>query len=138
MRNWRLPSRVLWVAFCIVAFAMGEKAEAFADEGWRFVDARGTTGYYVDTSQISVDSDHEYTAVVLIIRAEEDLLFRYKIHFDYAKKTYQIMSSKTMSYETREVKSLSDTPLEPEPYQPGSPMQAIVDYLDAWHHGFEK
>ncbi|BEU88568.1 hypothetical protein TAMA11512_20320 [Selenomonas sp. TAMA-11512] len=118
--------------------AVSGTAAASDEDGWRFVDARGTTGYYVDTWKISIDSDHEYTAVVLIIKAKEDLLYRYRIHFDYAKRTYQILSSKTMSYETREVKSSSDTPLPPEPYQPGSPMQAIVDYIYAWHHGMEK
>lgn len=133
-----MPARALWAAVCIALLVIGGKAEAFSDDGWRFVDARGTTGYYVDTWEISVDSDHEYTAVVLIIKAEKDLLYRYRIHFDYEKRTYQILSSTTMSYETREVKTSSDTPLEPEPYQPGSPMQAIVDYIYAWHHGLEK
>ncbi len=108
------------------------------DEGRRFVDARGGTGYFVDVTTISIDSDHEYTANVAIIKAKENQLFSYRMHFDFAAHTYQILRSATMTYDTREVSQRVTTPGLPAPYVPGSPIAAIVDYLYAWQRGFEK
>ena len=71
------------------------------DEGRRFVDARGDTGYFVDVTTISIDSNHEYTADVAIIKAKENRLFSYRMHFDFAARTYQILRSATMTYDTR-------------------------------------
>ena len=108
------------------------------DEGRRFVDARGDTGYFVDVTTISIDSNHEYTADVAIIKAKENRLFSYRMHFDFAARTYQILRSATMTYDTREVSQSVKTPLPAAPYVPGSPIAAIVDYLYAWQRGFEK
>ena len=73
------------------------------DEGRRFVDARGDTGYFVDVTTVSIDSNHEYTADVAIIKAKENRLFSYRMHFDFVARTYQILRSATMTYDTREV-----------------------------------
>ena len=108
------------------------------DEGRRFVDARGGTGYFVDVTTISIDSNHEYTADVAIVKAKENRLFSYRMHFDFAARTYQILHSETMTYDTREVSQSVKTPMPAETYVPGSPIAAIVDYLYAWQRGFEK
>ena len=60
------------------------------------------------------------------------------MHFDFAARTYQILRSATMTYDTREVSQSVKTPLPAAPYVPGSPIAAIVDYLYAWQRGFEK
>ena len=108
------------------------------DEGRRFVDARDGTGYFVDVTTVSIDSNHEYTADVAIIKAKENRLFSYRMHFDFAARTYQILRSATMTYDTREVSQSVKMPLPAAPYVPGSPIAAIVDYLYAWQRGFEK
>ena len=108
------------------------------DEGRRFVDARGDTGYFVDVTTIFIDSNHEYTADVAIIKAKENRLFSYRMHFDFAARTYQILRSATMTYDTREVSQSVKTPLPATQYVPGSPIAAIVDYLYAWQRGLEK
>ena len=98
------------------------------DEGRRFVDV----------TTISIDSNHEYTADVAIIKAKENRLFSYRMHFDFAARTYQILRSATMTYDTREVSQSVKTPLPATQYVPGSPIAAIVDYLYAWQRGLEK
>ena len=108
------------------------------DEGRRFVDARGDTGYFVDVTTVSIDSDHEYTADVAIIKAKENRLFSYRMHLDFAARTYQILRSATMTYDTREVLRTVATAAPPALYVPGSPIAAIVDYLYAWQRGYEK
>ena len=102
------------------------------------MDARGDTGYFVDVTTVSIDSNHEYTADVAIIKAKENRLFSYRMHFDFAARTYQILRSATMTYDTREVSQSVKTPTPAAPYVPGSPIAAIVDYLYAWQRGFEK
>lgn len=108
------------------------------DEGRRFVDARDGTGYFVDVTTISIDSNHEYTANVAIVKAKENRMFSYRMHFDFAARTYQILRSSTMTYDTREVSQRTTTPAPAAPYVTGSPMAAIVDYLYAWQRGYEK
>ncbi len=108
------------------------------DEGRRFVDARDDTGYFVDITTVSIDSDHEYTADVAIIKAKENRLFSYRMHFDYALRTYQILRSATMSYDTREIAQRVTSAMPPSPYVINSPIAAIVDYLYAWQCGYEK
>ena len=132
--------RLLWcleatLALVLAFFPLQAHAE---DENLHFVDSRGATGYYVDTSTITVDSDHEYTADVIIIRADENLMFVYRTHFDYMTHTYQILTAKIMTYDTREIKASSDTPLDPATYAATSPMQAIVDFIYAWQKGLIK
>ncbi|MGP1407556.1 hypothetical protein [Selenomonas sp.] len=108
------------------------------DEGRRFVDARDGTGYFVDVTTVSIDSNHEYTANVAIVKAKENRLFSYRMHFDFAARTYQILRSATMTYDTREVSQRTTTPAPAAPYVAGSPIAAVVDYLYAWQRGYEK
>lgn len=109
-----------------------------SDEGLRFVDAEGDTGYYVDIYSISIDSSHEYTANVAIIKAKDNTMYSYRMHFDYGARTYQVLYSATMTYDEREISESSSVPQSPRVYAQGSPLAAIVDYLYAWQQGYEK
>ncbi len=100
---------LMWSMAALLLFLAS--AVCFAeDEGRRFVDARGDTGYFVDVTTVSIDSNHEYTADVAIIKAKENRLFSYRMHFDFAARTYQILRSATMTYDTREVSQSVKTP----------------------------
>lgn len=109
-----------------------------ADEGMRFVDARNATGYYVDTSSISVDSDHEYTAEVAVIKADTNRMFVYQTHFDFNAMTYQVLDSKVMAYDTKTVIGASSLPLSVRHYGLSSPMKSVVDFIYAYQHGMEQ
>lgn len=131
--------KVAWMLSVTAVLLFLASTVCFAeDEGRRFVDARGATGYFVDVTTISVDSNHEYTADVAIIKAKENRLFSYRMHFDFAARTYQILRSATMTYDTREVLQSVTSAAPAAPYVPGSPIAAIVDYLYAWQRGYEK
>ena len=108
-----------------------------AEEDMRFVDARESTGYYVDADSVSVDSDHEYTADIAVVKADSNRRFVYKTHFDYNAMTYQILSSSVQTYDTKEVIGASDVPISARHYALGSPMKAIVDYIYAVQHGLK-
>ena len=100
-----------------------------SDADFVFVDARGTTGYYVDMNSLKFTGDHEVDARVEIIKAAENRLFVYSIHFDRNKRTYQILTSLNAWYDTKEKQGGSMIPLKVASYAAGSPMESIVEYM---------
>lgn len=107
-----------------------------AEAPFEFVDAHGSTGYYVDTSSISFDTTtigtQQYEVVnarVAVIKAKLNRRFIYYMQFNPTRATYQILSSKVQQYDTKEILGSDDNPTPPFPYSPTSPMREIVDYI---------
>lgn len=94
-----------------------------------FIDSRGDTGYYIDSSSISYDTDTESTAVIAIIKVRTSRMFVYTAHFDAGAGTYQLLNSSIYDYDTKEELSTSDQYSPPRPYGAYSPMQEVVDYI---------
>jgi hypothetical protein len=114
------------IFFSAVCFA--EKLD-FPDAEFVFVEARGTTGYYVDMNSVRFTGDHEVDARVEIIKASENRMFFYSVHFDRQKRTYQILDSLNGQYDTKEKTGGSMVPLKETGYASGSPMEGIVEYI---------
>ena len=98
------------LAVCLMVFM----SRAYA-ENMQFVDANGSTGYYVDTDSISSDQVVEndvqktlWTARVAVIRADLNRRYIYLMQFDPAKRTYQIFASEVQRYDTKDVLQSSD------------------------------
>ena len=105
-------------------------------ENMQFVDANGSTGYYVDTDSISSDQVVEndvqktlLTARVAVVRADLDRRYIYLMQFDPSKRTYQIFASEVQRYDTKAVLQSSDQAEPVRPYLATSPMNEIVQFI---------
>ena len=118
--------KLWWPLIAAWLFLLSPQAEA---ENFEFVDANGTTGYYVDTGSIAYESAQAANARIAVIKANTNRIFLYSVRFDLDKSTYQIMSSSVETYDTREKLESSAAITPPRPYGPTSPMHAIVAYI---------
>lgn len=96
---------------------------------FRFVDASGYTGYYVDASSVSYENVAVCTAEVAVVKADRNRMFRYTMRFDRGYARYQILGSEVVRYDTKEVLSKSGAETAKHPYGVSSPMREIVDYI---------
>ena len=115
---------------CLLAVClMVLMSRAYADN-MQFVDANGSTGYYVDTDSISSDQVVENdVARVAVIRADLNRRYIYLMQFDPAKRTYQIFASEVQRYDTKDVLQSSDQAEPARPYLVTSPMNEIVQFV---------
>ena len=104
-------------------------AEVCSAEDMRFVDANDYTGYYVDASSVNYESTAACNAVIAVIKADRNRMFRYTMHFDRGSATYQILSSEVLAYDTKTVLSKSGPDGVAHPYAYASPMRSIVDFI---------
>jgi hypothetical protein len=111
-------------------------AEVCSAEDMRFVDANDYTGYYVDAGSVNYESTAACNAVIAVIKADRNRMFRYTMHFDRGNATYQILSSEVLAYDTKTVLSKSGADGVLRPYAVSSPMRRIVDFIyDELPHG---
>lgn len=120
----------LLVSLCVLVSASGMAATVdMADMDMQFVDAWESTGYYVDAGSLEFSGPQQVTARVGIVQADKDRLYLYKVHFNRAKRTYQILESIVAEYATKEELSSNMTPTAETVYAPGSPMEAVVEFI---------
>ena len=95
----------------------------------RFVDAVDDVGYYVDVNSVNLISDDEAEAAVQIIIPIRNRLYIYKMHFNRAASTYQILKLTEFKYDTKEKLYSSDQPLAVKSYGNPSPIKSVVDFI---------
>lgn len=100
-------------------------------ENLEFVDANGSTGYYVDRKSAYYPTENMAEAIVAVKKAEQNRMFAYRMRFDRVQHTYQILSSEILRYDTQETMEKNNLPQTPQTYRLQSPMSEIVDYLFA-------
>lgn len=107
-----------------------------AAENMEFVDANGSTGYYVDVSTIAPETVEEnnvqrtlWDADVAVVRADLNRRYIYAMRFDPDKRTYQIFHSEVQRYDTKDVLQTNDTVEAPRFYAVSSPMNEIVQFI---------
>ncbi len=122
--SWRRWLTVFFLSACLAAWGgTGEAADM------KFVDANGATGYYVDASTVCYENNDACDAVIAVIKADRNRMFRYTMHFDRGQGIYQILDSAVLRYDTKEVLSQGGTEDAARPYGIYSPMKEIVDYI---------
>ena len=122
---------------CLLAVCMVLLSSiCLAEEHMEFVDANGSTGYYVDVDTIApetvVENDAQRTlwnADVAVVRADLNRRYLYAMRFDPDKRTYQIFHSEVQRYDTKDVLQSSDTGEAPRAYASSSPMNEIVQFI---------
>ena len=128
VRKLLLPvaTAMFWIMACALCFA---EPIDFSDMDLRFVDAQGSTGYYVDMNSVQIKNMNEATARVEIVKADSNCLYLYTIAFDRGKKTYQILDSIVAAYDTKEKTGGSSQSLKAQSYAKGSAMETVAEYI---------
>ncbi len=81
-----------------VIFLSGATCSA---ENLQFIDAMEDTGYYYDADSVQVDSSAVFYVDMAVIKASLNRMYVYEVRIDHSEKTYEVLSSKILSYDTR-------------------------------------
>ncbi len=117
---------ILPAIFCLL---LCSSSACSALEGMEFVDAEGSTGYYVDLNSVWWGEENQLGADIAVIKAATNRLYRYTMQFDLGMNTYQIMYSEVYVYDTRQLLEYSYESPTQHVFGPNSMMQQIVEYI---------
>lgn len=95
-------------------------------EDLKFIDALDDTGYYYDADTVKTESGSVLTVRMAVIKASLNRMYTYDVRINHASRTYEILSSKTFSYDTRAVLDRKDTRRPPLNYSENSEMGQMV------------
>ena len=121
----KIFSRFLLVTIiCLTSFLSICSAQEFT-----FVDAENTTGYYIDKETIKIESSGFITTTIAVVRADMNKMYVYNLRINHNNQTYQIVSSKTFEYDTRDLLDTNDKSRPYRPYAPKSEMSELINYI---------
>ncbi len=120
--------RIKRVAAILVAMMIMMSSAAMA-ENFQFVDANGSTGYYVDVDSIGFEGENISSARIAVKKAAVNRMFLYAMRFDAGPRTYQILGSQVLEYDTGKVLESKNGSEVSRPYGVASPMNSIVEYI---------
>lgn len=72
-----------------------------AAENLKFIDAMEDTGYYYDADSVQAESSSTFYVDMAVIKASLNRMYVYNVRIDHSEKTYEILSSRILSYDTR-------------------------------------
>ena len=70
-------------------------------ENLQFIDAMEDTGYYYDADSVQVESSAVFYVDMAVIKASLNRMYVYEVRIDHSEKTYEVLSSRILSYDTR-------------------------------------
>ncbi|MBQ1914779.1 MAG: hypothetical protein II178_06105, partial [Selenomonadaceae bacterium] len=97
-----------------------------AKENLHFVDANGMTGYYVDVSSLAFEGNSVVNARIAVKKAAINQMFLYTVQFDAGNRTYCILESEVLQYDTKKVLKSASGAEKTRSYGDRSPMSSIV------------
>ena len=100
-----------------------------AAQEFTFVDAEDLTGYYVDKETIKIESSEFIIATIAVIRADMNKMYVYNLRINHKNQMYQIISSKTFEYDTRQLIESNDRSRPYRPYAAKSEMSELINYI---------
>ncbi len=100
-----------------------------AAEDLRFIDALDDTGYYYDAESVQTESDGVIKVQMAVIKASLNRMYTYDVRITHTEKTYEILSSKILSYDTRAVIEINDNRRSPRGYSDRSEMGQMVSLI---------
>ena len=113
--------------FLTAAFIFALSCSTCAAEDLRFVDAMDDTGYYYDADSVVNDEKSSVLKVKMaVIKAGLNQMYTYDLRIDYAERTYEILSTKTLSYDTRAEIESNNTRRPPQRYSDKAEMGQMV------------
>ena len=113
--------------FLTAAFILALSCSTCAAEDLRFVDAMDDTGYYYDADSVDHDEKNSVLNVKMaVIKAGLNQMYTYDLRIDYVERTYEILSTKTLSYDTRAEIESNNTRRPPQRYSDKAEMGQMV------------
>ena len=106
-----------------VIFLSGATCSA---ENLKFIDAMDDTGYYYDVDSVRAESDEIFNVQMSVIKANLNRMYTYDVRITHASRTYEILSSKILSYDTRAVLETNNSRRSPQRYSDKSEMGQMV------------
>ena len=95
-------------------------------ENLKFIDAMDDTGYYYDADSIRSESGSVFFVQMAVIKASLNRMYTYDVRINHANRTYEILSSQILSYDTRAVLEVNNTRRPPQKYSERSEMGQMV------------
>ncbi len=97
-----------------------------AAEDLKFIDAMGDTGYYYDADSIKTESGSVFAVRMAVIKAVFNRMYTYDVRINHAQRTYEVLASKILSYDTRAELESNNTRRPPLSYSDKSEMGQMV------------
>ncbi len=98
-------------------------------EDFQFVDAEGVTGYYVDMDSVENESRSIIAARIAVVKADANRMFVYDVRFNHVERTYRIIASQTLEYDSRDILETDNIPRDARAYASGSEMSELIDFI---------
>lgn len=115
--------------FLILATIILMSVSTCAAEDLKFIDAIDDTGYYYDAESIQPESDSVFKVRMAVIKASLNRMYTYDVKITHTEKTYVILSSKILSYDTRAVIETNDNVRPSMKYSDRSEMGQMVSLI---------
>lgn len=97
-----------------------------AAENLKFIDAMDDTGYYYDADSVQTESSSVFNVKMAVIKANFNRMYTYDVRITHTSRTYEILSSQILSYDTRAVLEVNNSRRPPQRYSDKSEMGQMV------------
>ena len=121
-------SRIFLVAIFTMALLIPVSHNCFAED-FKFVDAEDNTGYYVDMDTIKIENQESITATIAVVKANLNKMYLYDVMINHKNQSYQIISSKILEYDTRNVLESNNRRRPFRPYSSKSEMSELINFI---------
>ena len=95
-------------------------------ENLKFIDAMDDTGWYYDADSVKSENENIFTVQMAVIKASLNRMYTYDVRITPASRTYEILSSKILSYDTRAILEVNNSRRPPKRYSDKSEMGQMV------------
>lgn len=106
-----------------VIFLSGATCSA---ENLKFIDAMDDTGYYYDADSVDTAGASGFYVNMAVIKASLNRMYVYNVLINHADKTYEILASKILSYDTRAEIESNNSPRPVQTYSDKSELGQMV------------
>ena len=110
----------------ILSTAILLSGSSCAAEDLKFIDAMDDTGYYYDADSVQTLSDGVLRVQMAVIKASLNQMYTYDVLITHTDNTYEILSSRVLSYDTRAVLDVNNERRPPQKYSDRSEMGQMV------------
>lgn len=97
-----------------------------AAEDLKFIDAMDDTGYYYDAESIRTENASVFHVRMAVIKANLNRMYTYDVRINHYRRTYEVLSSKILSYDTRAELESNNNRRPPMAYSDKSEMGQMV------------
>ena len=127
--NANIAHYALRITHCLLATIIFLSSSICAAEDLRFIDALDDTGYYYDAESVQTESDNVFKVRMAVIKASLNRMYTYDVRITHTEKTYEILASKILSYDTRAEIETNDNRRPPRNYSDRSEMGQMVSLI---------